>query len=75
MENGTRLNRFLAMCGIGARRKVEDVIASGRVRINGKVVLLPGYRVENDMDVSVDGQTVQPQEHRYLVMNKPDGVV
>lgn len=75
MENGTRLNRFLAMCGIGARRKVEDIIASGRVRINGKVVLLPGYRVEPDMNVSVDGQNVQPQEHRYLVMNKPEGVV
>ena len=75
MENGTRLNRFLAMCGIGARRKVEEIIASGRVRINGKVVLLPGYRVGPDTDVSVDGKTVRPQEHRYLVMNKPAGVV
>ena len=75
MESATRLNRFLAMCGLGARRKVEEIIAAGRVRINGKVVLLPGYRVEPEMDVRVDGEIVHPQENRYLVMNKPAGVV
>jgi 23S rRNA pseudouridine2605 synthase len=63
------------MCGIGARRKAEDVISSGRVRVNGKVVLLPGYRIEPGMEVSVDGKAVHPQEHRYLVMNKPAGLV
>lgn len=75
MQTGTRLNRFLAMCGIGARRKAEEVISSGRVRVNGKVVLLPGYRVEPGMEVSVDGRVLRPQEHRYFVMNKPAGLV
>ena len=46
MSEGVRLNRYLAMCGLGARRKVEELIASGRVRVDGKVVLLPGYRID-----------------------------
>ncbi len=70
-----RLNRFLAMCGLGARRKVEELISAGRVRVDGKVVLLPGFRVEPRMSVTVDGGPVRPQRLRYLVMNKPEGVV
>ena len=72
---GARLNRFLAMCGLGARRKVEELISAGRVRVDGKVVLLPGFRVEPGMSVTVDGGPVRPQRLRYLVMNKPEGVV
>ena len=75
MDTGTRLNRFLAMCGVDARRKVEEIISAGRVRVNGKVVLLPGYRIEPGMDVCVDNKSVRPQTHRYLVMNKPAGLV
>ena len=75
MENGVRLNRYLALCGVGARRKVEDVISGGRVRVDGKVVLLPSYRVAAGMTVLVDGRQVEPQEMKYLVMNKPAGRV
>lgn len=75
MDSGVRLNRYLATCGVGARRKVEALIREGRVRIDGKVVLLPGYIVEPGADVRVDGSPVTPQENRYLVMNKPPGVV
>ena len=75
MADGVRLNRFLASCGLGSRRKVEELIKEGRVRIDGKVVILPGYRVMPGMEVRVDDRTVSEQESRYLVVNKPPGVV
>lgn len=75
VEITVRLNRFLAMCGVGARRKVEEVIAAGRVRVDGKVVLLPAYRVANGASVTVDGSPVTPEEKKYLVVNKPAGWV
>lgn len=75
MTEPVRLNRFLAMCGLGARRKVEEIIASGRVKVDGKVVLLPGYRVGETNSVLVDGAPVEPEKRVYLVMNKPSGYV
>lgn len=75
MNEGIRLNRFLAMCGLGARRKVEEIISSGRVKVDGKVVLMPAYRVDEENEVSVDGSRVQPESKVYVVMNKPAGWV
>jgi 23S rRNA pseudouridine2605 synthase len=75
VNEGIRLNRFLAMCGLGARRKVEDIISSGRVKVDGKVVLMPAYRVEEGNEVTVDGSRVQPESKVYVVMNKPAGWV
>jgi len=75
MEQGIRLNRYLAMCGAGARRKVESLIAEGRVRVDGKVVLMPGYRVDDTIRVTVDGIPVAPEEKKYIVINKPSGWV
>ncbi len=72
---GTRLNRYLAMGGAGSRRGVEDIIAAGKVRVDGKVVLLPAYRVTEGMTVTLDGKTVLPEEKKYLVLNKPKGYV
>ncbi|NLD04595.1 MAG: hypothetical protein GX672_01670, partial [Synergistaceae bacterium] len=45
-KKSIRLNRYLALCGIGARRKVEEHILAGKVTINGEVVTEPGRQVE-----------------------------
>lgn len=74
-EGAVRLNRFLAMCGVGSRRKVESVIASGVVRINGAVAEDPALRVKRSDTVTVDGRYVRPGQKVYLVLNKPAGVV
>lgn len=68
-----RLNRFLALCGLGSRRKCDELIASGVVRVNGKVIIEMGARIdpENDL-VEFQFDKVQPdQEHLYILMNKP----
>lgn len=74
-EGEVRLNRFLAMCGVGSRRKVESIIASGVVRINGVVTDDPALRVKRKDIVTVQGRSVRPKQKVYLVLNKPAGVV
>ena len=76
MSEGTvRLNRYLAMCGAGARRKVEEFITAGRVRINGEIVNEPGRQVAPGDVVELDGRELSPVEPAYLIFNKPKGVL
>ena len=75
-ERGQRLQKLLAVAGYGSRRACDDLIAAGRVTVNGEVAEL-GRRVDADNDaVAVDGVTVgiRPGLVHYL-LNKPDGVV
>jgi 23S rRNA pseudouridine2605 synthase len=73
---GERLQKVLALAGFGSRRVCEDLIADGRVQVNGEVAVL-GRRVEIETDkVEVDGVQigVRPNMVHYL-LNKPAGVV
>ena len=71
-----RLNAFLASCGVASRRKAETVILSGRVQVNGKIVLAPFFQVDPDNDtVTLDRKTLTLSEHVYCVINKPQGYV
>jgi 23S rRNA pseudouridine2605 synthase len=72
-----RLNRFLARSGVASRRAADELIASGSVRVNGKVAPPSGVLIDPEKDeVSVDGRTVKPlTRHRYLMLNKPLGVI
>jgi len=71
-----RLNAFLAECGVAARRKAVVYIVEGRVRVNGKIVLMPFYQVDPDYDaVECDGRRLSILSKIYFAMNKPRGVV
>lgn len=71
-----RLNAFLAACGVASRRKAENVILSGRVQVNGKIVLAPFFQVDTDNDtVTLDRKPLTLSEHEYYVINKPKGYV
>jgi 23S rRNA pseudouridine2605 synthase/23S rRNA pseudouridine2604 synthase len=72
-----RLQKVLAERGVCARRKAEQLIVAGRVRVNGATVTELGARVDPDVDlVEVDDRPVEAApEHVYLVLNKPRGVV
>ena len=71
-----RLNAFLAECGVAARRKTVAYILEGRVRVNGKIVLMPYFQVapENDA-VECDGRSLSILPKKYFAINKPVGVV
>jgi 23S rRNA pseudouridine2605 synthase/16S rRNA pseudouridine516 synthase len=75
--DGVRLQKVLASAGVASRRVSEDLITSGRVRVNGKVVTELGRRVHPETDqVAVDNVAVQlDTTRRYLMLNKPVGVV
>lgn len=71
-----RLNAFLASCGIASRRKAEAVILSGRIHVNGKIVLAPFFQVDPENDtVTLDHKPLTLSEHVYYVINKPAGYV
>ncbi len=74
--DGVRLQKVLARVGIGSRRACEELIAEGRVTVNGSVAVL-GRRVDPDFDrIALDGVplAVRPDLVHYL-LNKPAGVV
>ena len=71
-----RLQRYLSQSGIAARRKAEDLIVAGRVRVNGKAVTELGSSVDPAVDqVTVDGEAAHPQELFYCLLNKPKGSI
>lgn len=72
---GIRLNKFLSDCGLGARRKVEELIASGKVTLAGRTVTEPGERVLPGQEVAVDGKILLPLRKRYFLLYKPRGFV
>jgi 23S rRNA pseudouridine2605 synthase len=74
---GVRLQKVLANAGVASRRVAENLIVAGRVRVNGVVVTELGRRIDPEVDlVDVDGTAIQLDEtKRYVVLNKPRGVV
>ncbi len=74
---GERLARFLAHAGIASRRHAEELIAAGRVQVNGVTITTQGARINPNLDrVSVDGRLVRAvQQHVYLLLNKPAGYI
>ena len=74
--DGVRLQKLMAAAGVASRRVSEDLIAAGRVEVNGEVVTELGRRVQESDQVSVDGQAIQlDTTRRYLMLNKPVGIV
>lgn len=77
MAEKVRLQKVIAAAGIASRRKAEELIQSGRVRVNGKVVRELGTKVDPAVDViEVDGEVIRvPQMYHYIVLHKPRGVI
>lgn len=71
---GTRIHRALAQAGVASRRRAEELVAEGRVAINGQVAVV-GQPVGPGDTITVDGLGVAPEPVRVLVLNKPRGVV
>ncbi len=71
-----RLNKFIASCGICSRRKADELIQSGRIKVNGEVVKDLGVKVSLEDKVELDGKTISKEEKKvYLMLNKPVGYV
>ncbi|MBQ9083348.1 MAG: rRNA pseudouridine synthase [Clostridia bacterium] len=75
-QQDVRLQKFLADCGVASRRKAEEMIESGAVRVNGQTVPL-GTKINPDTDkVTVHGKrVVQKKGNTYVMLHKPRGFV
>jgi 23S rRNA pseudouridine2605 synthase len=75
-EKGLRLQVYLAHAGVASRRAAEEIIADGRVSVNGVVIREQGYKVSSGDIVLLDGKEVQTESRQlYLALNKPPGYI
>jgi 23S rRNA pseudouridine2605 synthase len=70
-----RLAKYLAHAGVASRRAAEELIAAGRIRVDGEVVTDPARDVGEGSGVEVDGDPVAPEPREVWAVNKPAGVV
>lgn len=75
MEPPERLQKVMAERGVASRRRAEELIAAGRVRVDGAVVRTMGTKVAPDARIDVDGEPTREVTFRYVALNKPPGVV
>ncbi len=74
-EGLVRLNRYLAQAGVGSRREADELITSGAVTVNGKVVTELGTRIKPDDVVHFGGQKLSMEQKRYVLLNKPKDTI
>jgi 23S rRNA pseudouridine2605 synthase len=70
-----RLAKYLAHAGVASRRKSEEIISAGRVRVAGKVITDPAFGVESGDEIRVDGHQVEPEGREVWMVNKPLDVI
>jgi 23S rRNA pseudouridine2605 synthase len=68
-----RLAKYLASCGIASRRRCEEFIQSGHVRIDGEIISNVATNVTGAEKIQVDDRTVKPNHLVYYLLNKPAG--
>lgn len=72
-----RLQKYMAQSGVASRRKSEEIILKGRVKVNGKVIKKLGTTINPEKDiVSVDNKSIERESKKvYIMLNKPEGYV
>ena len=71
-----RINKYIAASGVASRRKADELISAGRVKVNNITLKEPGYDVKPDDRVTVDGKKISISEKKvYIALNKPIGYV
>lgn len=72
-----RLQKYMARCGVASRRKCEEIILDGKVKVNGLVVNELGIKVNPSLDkIEYNNKTIVPEENKvYIMLNKPEGYI
>ncbi|MBX3044450.1 MAG: rRNA pseudouridine synthase [Candidatus Kapabacteria bacterium] len=71
-----RINKFLADAGVASRRKIDELILEGAIKVNGQVVEEPGIKVTSSDFITVNGDPVKEIKHDiYILLNKPKNVI
>ncbi len=67
-----RLQKYISSCGITSRRKAEELIRQGQVKVNGKAVTEQGVKVKDGDSVKIGNKRITPAKKIYIVLNKPE---
>ncbi|MDO4541088.1 MAG: pseudouridine synthase, partial [Syntrophomonadaceae bacterium] len=71
-----RLSRYIAQCGIASRRRAEELIAAGEIKVNGEIERQQGVQIDPERDrVVYKGRELKPEPHTYILLNKPKGYI
>ncbi len=70
-----RLNKYLSNAGICSRREADVLIQTGVVSVNGNIILELGYKIKPGDIVQYDGETINAESKRYVLLNKPKGFI
>lgn len=70
-----RLQKVIAQAGITSRRKAEELITSGKVRVNGEIITELGTKVSEKDRIEVNNDLISKEQKEYYILNKPRGVV
>ena len=72
-----RLQKYLANCGVASRRKCEELISNGLVKVNTKVVTELGTKINPEVDIiEYNGKIIKPNDEKvYILLNKPIGYI
>lgn len=74
-ENEIRLNKFLSNAGVCSRREADVLIQTGVVTVNGEVITELGYKIKPGDKIQYDGETINAETKRYVLLNKPKGFI
>lgn len=70
-----RLQKVIAQAGIASRRKAEELIKDGKVKVNGEVIKELGTKVSESDKVEVNNKPIEKETKEYYLLNKPRGVI
>jgi len=70
-----RLQKVIAASGVSSRRKAEELIKDGKVKVNGKVITELGTKVDSKDTIEVNNKIIEKEEKEYYLLNKPRGVI
>jgi len=71
-----RINKYLALVGLGSRRKVEELVVKGEIKVNGKIVTSLSYDIKDGDNVEHKGKKLNVNKHyEYYMLNKPKGYI
>ncbi len=75
-EEKMRLQKYMAHCGVASRRHSEELIRSGKVKVNGKVITEMGFLVSDKDKIEVNGIPIKKEDNKiYIMLNKPTSYV
>ena len=74
-DEAIRLNKYLSNAGICSRREADVLIQTGVITVNGKIVTELGYKIAPTDVIQCNGETINAEKKRYVLLNKPKGFI